>query len=118
MDKESFLDNILPGNYFITKSMELTKSQTSGTLWYTKKFIVLYYYIFLNDNINTLAIAEEICSIFDNYINSLPEELREEATDYFYASEDVADLRSENFKLFSDFAGQMQFANDSERLSY
>lgn len=118
MDKESFLDNILPGNYFITKSMELTKSQTSGTLWYTKKFIVLYYYIFLNDNINTLAIAEEICSIFDNYINSLPEELREKATDYFYASEDVADLRSENFKLFSDFAGQMQFANDSERLSY
>ena len=118
MDKQHFLDSILPGNYFITKSMELTKSHTSGTLWYTKKFIVLYYYIFLNDNINTLAVTEEICSIFDNYINSLPEELQEEATDYFYASEDVADLRSENFKLFSDFAGQMQFANDSERLSY
>lgn len=118
MDKNAFLSNIIPGNYFLTKSMELTKSQTSGTLWYTKKFIVLYYYIFLNDNITTLAVAEEICSIFDDYINSLPEELQEEATDYFYASEEVADLRSENFKLFGDFAGQVQFATDNDRLSY
>lgn len=57
MDTNEFLNGIIPGNYFITKSMELTKSQSSGTLWYTKKFIVLYYYIFLNNNITTLAVA-------------------------------------------------------------
>ncbi len=118
MNTKAFINSIIPANYFITKSMELTKSQTSGTLWYTKKFIVLYYYIFLNDNITTLAVANEICDIFDNYIDSLPEDLQEDATDYFYASEDVADLRSENFKLFNDFAGYLQFADDAERLAY
>ena len=118
MDIRRFLETIVPGNYFITKSMELTKSQTSGTLWYTKKFIVLYYYIFLNDNINTLSVAEEICGIFDSYIGSLPVEMQDKAKDYFYASKDVADLRSEYFRLFGDFAGQIQFASDAERLNY
>ena len=118
MDKRKFLSNIIPGNYFITKSMELTKSQTSGTLWYTKKFVVLYYYIFLNDNITTLAVAEKICNIFDDYIKSLSEDLQKEATVFFYASKDVADLRSKNFRLFDDFAGQKQFTSDSDRLAY
>ena len=108
MDKDQFLENIMPGNYFITKSMELTKSQNSGTLWYTKKFLVLYYYVFLNNNITTLSVAKEICSIFKNYIDSLPEALREQAESFFFVSKDTADLRSENFKLFGDFAGQIQ----------
>lgn len=118
MDTNRFIENMIPGNYFITKSMELTKSKASGTLWYTKKFIVLYYYIFLNDNITTLAVAEDICKIFDNYINSLPEELREEAIGFFYASESVADLRSKSFRLFGDFAGQVKFASDTEKVTY
>lgn len=100
MDTRAFIDGLIPGNYFITKSMELTKSQSSGTLWYTKKFIVLYYYIFLNGNINTLATAKEICDIFDGYINSLPKGLQENAKNYFYASHKVADLRDKDFKLF------------------
>ena len=118
MNKEHFLENIIPGNYFITKSMELTKSQNSGTLWYTKKFMVLYYYVFLNDNITTLSVAKEICSIFDGYIKSLPEALQEQAENFFFASEDTADLRSENFKLFGDFAGQIQFTDDTAKISY
>lgn len=118
MDRRAFLDSLIPGNYFITKSMELTKSQTSGTLWYTKKFIVLYYYIFLNGNINTLATAKEICDIFDGYINSLPEELQENAKSYFYASHKVADLRDKDFKLFGKFAGTKQFPSDTERIAY
>ena len=118
MDNQAFLDNILPGNYFITKSMELTKSSTSGTLWYTKKFVVLYYYIFLKDNITTLADVEAIKSIFDNFIASLPANLQDTAKKYFYASEDVADLRSEKFKLFQDFAGSIAFSNDNEKISY
>lgn len=71
MNKENFLNSIVPGNYFITKSMELTKSTFSGTLWYTKKFIVLYYYIFLNKNITTDEAVKEICNLFDSYITSL-----------------------------------------------
>lgn len=118
MDTEKFIQNIEPGNYFITKSMELTKVQTSGTLWYTKKFLVLYYYIFLSDNITTLNVAREIRLLFDDYINSLPENLREKAEEFFFASEDVADLRSDNFILFDDFAGRIQFTNDNERISY
>lgn len=118
MDTNEFLNGIIPGNYFITKSMELTKSQSSGTLWYTKKFIVLYYYIFLNNNITTLAVAAEIRNIFDEYINSLPEDLQDKAKGFFYASAEVADLRSDKFKLFGDFAGQKQFADDAERISY
>ncbi|MBO7636952.1 MAG: HNH endonuclease [Paludibacteraceae bacterium] len=118
MNKEQFLENIIPGNYFITKSMELTKSNNSGTLWYTKKFLVLYYYVFLNDNITTLSVAKEICNIFDDYIKSLPLALQDQAEIFFYASEDIADLRSENFKLFGDFAGQIQFTDDNAKTSY
>ena len=118
MDTRAFIDSLIPGNYFITKSMELTKSQTSGTLWYTKKFIVLYYYIFLNGNINTLATAREICDIFDSYINSLPKGLQKNAKEYFYASHTVADLRSADFKLFGKFAGTKQFPSDAERIAY
>lgn len=40
MTYESFYSSVLPGNYALTKSMELTRETTSGTLWYTKKFLV------------------------------------------------------------------------------
>lgn len=50
---EEFKENIIPGNYFLTKSMEFTKKNTSGTLWYLKKYLVLYYNIFLSDGIST-----------------------------------------------------------------
>ena len=42
-----FVDKILPGNYWLSKSMEFVKIKSSGTLWYLKKWIVYYYYIFL-----------------------------------------------------------------------
>ena len=118
MNKESFLNGILPGNYFITKSMELTKVSTSGTLWYTKKFIVLYYFIFLNGNIKTMDVVMTIRTIFNSFIDSLPEILQEDARKFFYSSKPVADLRNEKFKLFDVFAGQRQFANDKERIAY
>ena len=37
---QNFINNITPSNYFITKSMEITKVSYSGTLWYTKKYLV------------------------------------------------------------------------------
>lgn len=118
MNKKLFLDQILPGNYFITKSMELTKSKSAGTLWYTKKFIVLYYYIFLAKNITTLAIVREIRAIFDDYIQSLPQSIQGAAQSFFYASHETADLRSPKFRLFNDFAGDIRFSNDNELLGY
>ena len=118
MNTNDFIKSLVPGNYFITKSMELTKVQSSGTLWYIKKFLVLYYYIFLKDNILTLNVAQEICHIFDNFIESLPTNLQPAAKEFFYASEEVADLRSERFKLFNKFAGYSQFENDNAKNSY
>ena len=47
---QDFINRLLPGKYALTKSMELTKVTTSGTLWYTKKFVVLYYFVFLSND--------------------------------------------------------------------
>ncbi len=80
---QNFINNIIPGNYWITKSMEFTKLQTSGTLWYLKKWIVLYKFIFLKESIN-LDTYNDIIRIFDQYINSLPKKVQKEAENFFY----------------------------------
>lgn len=113
-----FKRQLLPGNYFLTKSMELSKLEDSGTLWYTKKFIVLYYYIFLKNNITNTATAREICDIFDSYIDSMPASMQAKAKDYFYCSQPTADLRSSSFKFFDAFAGTVTFQNPSDEIAY
>ena len=118
MANEQFINSIIPGNYFLTKSMELSKITTSGTLWYTKKFLVYYYHIFLSDNITLRNDVNRIREIFDDYIISLPQNVREKATNFFYSSHETADLRSDNFRLFNDFAGSKDFQNASERNDY
>jgi len=118
MTSTQFINSIIPGNYFLTKSMELSKITTSGTLWYTKKFLVYYYQIFLSDNITARNNVDFIRSIFDDYINSLPENIRQKATDFFYSSNETADLRSDKFRLFEGFKGTKSFANTSERYDY
>lgn len=118
MGTEQFINSLIPGNYFLTKSMELSKIKTSGTLWYTKKFIVYYNQIFLSDNISTKEDVEKIINIFNAYIESLPENNRDEATNFFYSSHETADLRNANFRLFDDFAGNIVFQNTEERNNY
>ena len=76
---DNFLNTLLPGNYFLTKSMEISKVSTSGTLWYMKKFLVYYYYIFLSKNINSLSDTAKIRENFDKFIDSLPENNRDSA---------------------------------------
>jgi hypothetical protein len=83
MNVTNFINSIVPANYFLTKSMELSKITTSGTLWYTKKFLVYYYHIFLSDNITLRDDAIRIREIFDDYIFSLPETVKEDATKFF-----------------------------------
>ena len=118
MTNAQFLDSIIPGNYFLTKSMELSKITTSGSLWYTKKILVYYYHIFLSDNITFRDEVTRIREIFDEYISSLPDAVQENAKNFFYSNHETADLRSENFRFFNDFTGNINFTNANEQNDY
>ncbi|MCL2198664.1 MAG: HNH endonuclease [Defluviitaleaceae bacterium] len=117
---DDFFGNILPGNYFLTKSMELTKARESGTLWYTKKFLVFYYYIFLTNKIETTEYQREIVDIFDNYIASLSGDVRDRAREFFYPQGErgCSNLKGGGFRYFSDFCGISRFDNDNEKKAF
>lgn len=112
---EEFKENIIPGNYFLTKSMEFTKINTSGTLWYLKKYLVLYYNIFLSDGISTKEGIQAIINTFESFINSLPEESKKDATDYFFPKE--VDIRN-NYNTFVHFKGNKMFSDKKEENEY
>lgn len=113
-----FEETLLPGNYALTKSMELTKVSNSGTLWYTKKYLVLYYYVFLSKDIFTDEYVQKVIDSFDIYINSLDVSIREKALKYFYPEDDSRNFKSDKFKKFMAFANKGTFANASERTQY
>lgn len=115
---QDFLRSLLPGNYALTKSMELTRVQNSGTLWYTKKFLTLYYYVFLSPDIMTTLYRQEVIDIFDRYIESLPEEVQDRAKAYFYPEYEAINFKSERFNLFSNFASYHHFATRDEKQTY
>ena len=115
---EQFYSTILPGNYALTKSMELTKVQSSGTLWYTKKFLVLYYYVFLSNDIMTHEYVGRVTEYFDGYINSLPEEVQEEARSFFYPDNPAVNFHSADFRTFASFASVNNFENQAARTEY
>lgn len=115
---QEFIDSLLPGNYALTKSMELTRESRCGTLWYTKKFLVLYYFVFLSDDIRTRAYIDRAAAVFDRYIDSLPEPVREDARAFFYPENPAIDLKSDRFKSFSAFAAQTEFSSAEERSAY
>ena len=113
-----FYSSILPGNYALTKSMELTKVQSSGTLWYTKKFLVLYYYVFLSNDIMTHEYVDRVTEYFDGYINSLPEEVQDEARSFFYPDNPAINFHSADFRTFASFASVNDFENQAARTEY
>ena len=115
---EQFYSSILPGNYALTKSMELTKVQSSGTLWYTKKFLVLYYYVFLSNDIMTHEYVDRVTEYFDGYINSLPVEVQDEARSFFYPDNPAINFHSTGFRTFASFASVNDFENHTERTEY
>ena len=115
---EQFQSTILPGNYSLTKSMELTKVQSSGTLWYMKKFLVLYFYVFLSNDIMTHEYVDRVIEYFDDYINSLPETLQNEARKFFYPDNPAINFHSEKFRTFASFASINDFENHTERTRY
>jgi 5-methylcytosine-specific restriction endonuclease McrA len=113
----NFVDKILPGNYWITKSMEFSKVTTSGTLWYLKKWIVYYDYLFMKETI-TGTEYKEIESIFNDFISSLPENenLRNNAEAYFF---DIDIRDSDCFITLNDFLNNMpNFATEKEQIQY
>ena len=112
---EELKENLIPCNYFLTKSMEFTRESVSGTLWYLKKYLVLYYNIFLNDGVSTEDGIQKIINIFEQFIESLPEESREDATNFFFPSE--VDIRG-NYNNFAQFKGNRMFSNISEENDY
>lgn len=114
MDKESqFLNNILPGNYWITKSMEFVKVKSSGTLWYLKKWMVYYYYIFLKKELLEEDYAQ-ISQNFESFINSLDVNVKESARDFFFKINIGGD-----FIRFSDFArNKIHFNNLKEKQDF
>ncbi|MDA3042635.1 MULTISPECIES: HNH endonuclease [unclassified Campylobacter] len=113
-----FIKCLLPGNYALTKSMELTKIQSSGTLWYTKKFLTLYYFVFLSNNIMTNEYVQQVIDIFDGYIDSLDEKVQEEAYKFFYPDNEAINFRSSSFNTFMNFASYSSFASQNERNTY
>lgn len=115
---EAFLDTLLPGNYALTKSMELTKRTSSGTLWYMKKFLTLYYFVFLTDDLFTTAYPTKASEIFDRYIDSLPAPVQAEAERYFYPEDGAVNVKSPEFNLFSHFAGETEFPTLDARQRY
>ncbi len=115
---EDFTGTLLPGNYALTKSMELTKKDSSGTLWYTKKFLVLYYYIFLTDDIFTKTYIKEATAAFDHYIETMYEDVKETAHQYFYPDNPGINMKDPAFKTFAAFAGKTDFETKKERQKY
>ncbi len=113
-----FVESLLPGNYALTKSMELTKAGNCGTLWYVKKFLVLYYFIFLTDEIFFDEYIQKIIKIFDNYIDDLDDNIKEQAIEFFYTNTDSSDFKSTYFKSFIKFAPKTNFENAAEKNEY
>lgn len=113
-----FFNSLLPGNYALTKSMELTKVNDSGTLWYTKKFLTLYYFIFLSNDIMTMSYKKKVIEIFDGFIATVDESVRDAAERYFYPDNDSINFKSDRFNYFSNFASVTEHANQTERNEY
>jgi 5-methylcytosine-specific restriction endonuclease McrA len=98
--------------------MELTRIQSSGTLWYTKKYLVLYYFVFLSKDIQTNEYVDKVIEAFDIYIDSLDDSVKDRAAEFFYPDEAQRNFKSDRFKKFMQFADRNDFANSNERMTY
>lgn len=104
---KDILGDILPGNYWLSKSMEFSKLSTSGTLWYLKKWFVYYHYVFLKENIYDND-YNSISQIFIDYIESIPNKYKVDAYKFFFH----IDIRQNTFLKFSDFKKTKQGFSD------
>lgn len=111
---DSIQNRIIPGNYWLTKSMEFNRVLTSGTLWYLKKWIVYYTYVFLRQTLFQRDYDNISCQ-FDSFIESLPPQLRDTGRSFFYSP----DIRDENFITFDQFSNNRNtFNNESDQIQF
>ena len=52
----------------------------------------------------TKTYQQKVIEIFDDFINSLPSEVQENAERYFYPENEAINFKYEHFNLFSNFA--------------
>jgi len=108
---DNIIKNILPGNYWLSKSMEFSKLNTSGSLWYLKKWFVYYHFVFLKDTIYKKD-YEDITEIFLRYIASLPQKNKKEAYAFFFE----IDIRKNSFLKLNEFIQtDIDFNDDHDR---
>ncbi len=113
-----FINSILPGNYWLTKSMEFGKINSSGTLWYLKKWIILYYFIFFKKELN-LNDYQEIVQKINSYIDSIGDQNAKEKANEFFFTPNLKKIGTEVLTLdkFLNISSQ-SFINDEERKQY
>ena len=96
--------NVIPGNYFISKSMEWQRLKKKineeniklGNYWFIKKFIIYYYFIFSKKiDIESDDFYTQISIKFKEFIESLPVDMQADAEKYFFE----IDIRDSN-KIF------------------
>lgn len=106
---DRFIEYYLPENHWLTKSMEFSKMQDLGTYWHLKKFIVFYYYIFIKGALEKNELIE-ISNIFNNFIDSLTENQRVNASNYFFE----VDLRNTDEIITLNEFTSAKFYDESE----
>lgn len=84
--EKNFIDQLVSGNYWITKSMDQMRNKYSGTFWYMKKWLTLYNYIFLKEEMFKED-YDIINKNFDKFLKSLDKTVQDEATEFFSIDE-------------------------------
>jgi hypothetical protein len=115
------MKRVIPGNYFLTKSMEwATKSFKPlpdlelGDYWYLKKFLVYYNYLFSNRNsLETIEVFEEIKQNFSKFIDGLDNNQKKDAESYFFYR-DIRDIS--NIISWNEFYDASKQPNEKKAL--
>lgn len=118
------IERIIPGNYFLTKSMEWATETFKDNqrnikislkeYWAMKKFLVYYSYVFSkNSDFETDEVYKEVENNFTEFISSLDEEDKEIAEQYFFYR-DIRNLN--NIVKWTDFYDYTKQPNDKKEL--
>lgn len=117
----NFMNRVIPGNYFLTKSMEWATKEFKplpglelGDYWYLKKFLVYYNYLFSNRNsLETIEVFNEIKQNFEKFIDGLDDNQKTDAENYFFYR-DIRDIN--NIISWNEFYDASKQPNEKKAL--